>query len=98
MVELYNDDYDNFLDIDDSDVFIRKYSDDNIAIYNKRLSPSPDIITQNIQSYTAKNLYHTYTPIISPYSSVKILYFLFIMIIIWVIVYYLFGIINIVVK
>jgi len=92
LKELYkdeDDDYDNFLDIDDYDVFIRKYSDENIAIYNKRLSPSPDFITKNTKPYTPNNIYPTYTPIISKYSSVKILYFLFIIIIIYVIVYYL---------
>lgn len=94
----YDNDYDNFLDIDDYDVFIRKYSDENIAIYNKRLSPSPDLIAQNIKSYTTNNIYPTYTPIISQYSSVKIIYFLFIILIIYIIVYSLFCAINIIVK
>ena len=96
MVESYTNDYDNFLDIDDSDVFIRKYSDENIAVYNKRLSPSPDLISQNIKPHTP-NIYHTHTPVVFPYSNVKILYLLFIMTIIWVIIY-LFSTINIVVK
>lgn len=96
MIESYSNDYDNFLDIDDSDVFIRKYSDENIAIYNKRLSPSPDLIAQNIKPHDTNNI-HTYTPVVFPYSSIKILYLLLIMIIVWVIIY-LFGTINIVVK
>ena len=91
-----DNDYDNFLDIDDSDVFIRKYSDDNVAIYNKRLSPSPDItIIPNL--YKPKHNYPTYIRIISSYSSVKILYFLFIIVIIYVIVYYIFGTVNVIV-
>ena len=44
-------DYENFLDIDDNDIFIRKYSDDNIPIYNKRLSPSPDLIKEHEEYY-----------------------------------------------
>ena len=97
MNEVYdNDDYENFLDIDDNDIFIRKYSDDNVAIYNKRLSPSPDLtIIPNL--YKPKHNYPTYIPIISSYASVKILYFLFIMVIIYVIVYYLLGTINVIV-
>jgi hypothetical protein len=93
---VHDDDYANFLDIDDNDIFIRKYSDDNIAIYNKRLSPSPDLtIIPNL--YKPKHNSPTYIPIISSYSSVKILYFLFIMVIIYVIVYYLLGTINVIV-
>ena len=60
LKELYkdeDDDYDNFLDIDDYDVFIRKYSDENIAIYNKRLSPSPDFIPKNTKPYTPDNIF-----------------------------------------
>ena len=97
MNEVYdNDDYENFLDIDDNDIFIRKYSDENIPIYNKRLSPSPDItIIPNL--YKPKHNSPTYIPIISSYSSVKILYFLFIIVIIYVIVYYLFGTVNVIV-
>jgi len=95
---VHDDDYANFLDIDDNDVFIRKYSDDGIAIYNKRLSPSPDLTITSHISYYKNQIYPEYTPIISPYSNVKILYFLFIIIIIYVIVYSLFGTINVVVK
>lgn len=40
--------YDNYLDIDDNDYYIRKYSDDNIPIYNKRLTPSPTCIKEEI--------------------------------------------------
>jgi len=99
MKELYDDnDYENFLDIDDNDVFIRKYSDENMPIYNKRLSPSPDLIQPVLNLYNTNNIYPAYTPIISPYSTVKILYFLFIFIIIYVIVYSLFGTINVIVK
>ena len=98
MKELYDDDYENFLDIDDNDIFIRKYSDENIPIYNKRLSPSPDLTIPSPISYYKNQIYPEYTPIISPYSNVKILYLLFIMIIIYVIVYSLFGTINVVVK
>jgi len=90
-------DYDNFLDIDDYDVFIRKYSDENIAIYNKQLSQSPDLIANNTK-YNPNNIYPTYTPIISQYSSVKTIYFLFIIIIIYIIVYSLFCAINVIVK
>ena len=53
-MESEDSEYENFLDIDDNDIFIRKYSDDNIPIYNKRLSPSPDIIRNEKQKY------HTY--------------------------------------
>lgn len=95
---VHDDDYANFLDIDDNDVFIRKYSDENMPIYNKRLSPSPDLIQPVLNPYNTNNIYPAYTPIISPYSNVKILYFLFIIIIIYVIVYSLFGTINVVVK
>mgnify|MGYP005990250371 CR=1 FL=1 len=99
MNEVYdNDDYENFLDIDDNDIFIRKYSDENIPIYNKRLSPSPDIITTHTRPYIPVHIYPAYTHIISPHSNVKIIYFLFIIIIIYVIVYSLFGTINVVVK
>ena len=38
--------YDYFLDTDDNDYYIRKYSDENIPIYSKPLPPSPDIIKQ----------------------------------------------------
>jgi len=57
--EYEDDDYENFLDVDDNDIFIRKYSDDNIPIYNKRLSPSPDIINkkQKYHTYNQNNLY-----------------------------------------
>ena len=98
MKELYDDDYENFLDIDDNDIFIRKYSDENMPIYNKRLSPSPDLIHSVINHYNTNNIYPAYTHIVSPYSNVKILYFLFIFITIYVIVYSLFGTINVVVK
>lgn len=30
--------YDNFIDIDDNDYYIRKYSDENLPIYNKQLT------------------------------------------------------------
>ena len=95
---VHDDDYANFLDIDDNDIFIRKYSDENMPIYNKRLSPSPDLIQPVLNPYNTNNIYPAYTPIISPYSTVKILYFLFIFIIIYVIVYSLFGTINVIVK
>jgi hypothetical protein len=85
-----NQDYDMFLDIDDNDVFIRKYSNDNIAIYNKRLSPSPDIIKTNnyVNDYDSeydseydiedKYMYHkNNTHIIDVSSRVKLLYILF---------------------
>lgn len=39
--------YDYFLDTDDNDYYIRKYSDENIPIYSKPLPPSPDIIKQS---------------------------------------------------
>ena len=87
---VHDDDYANFLDIDDNDIFIRKYSDENIPIYNKRLSPSPDLMVIPT-SYKPKHLYPTYTPRISSYSSVKILYLLFTMIIIYVIVYFIYS-------
>ena len=45
---VHADDYANFLDIDDNDIFIRKYSDDNVAIYNKRLSDA-----EVLQNYNA---------------------------------------------
>lgn len=93
---VHDDDYANFLDIDDNDIFIRKYSDENIPIYNKRLLPSPDLIIIP-SSYKPKHKYPTYIPIMSSYSSVKIVYFLFIMVIIYIIVYYLFGTVNIIV-
>jgi|SaaInlV_150m_DNA_2_1039686.scaffolds.fasta_scaffold05546_3 hypothetical protein len=93
---VHADDYANFLDIDDNDIFIRKYSDDNVAIYNKRLSPSPDI-TIIPNSYKPIHKYPMHIPIISSYASVKILYFLFIIVIIYVIVYYLFGTVNVIV-
>lgn len=44
------DTYDNYIDTDDNDYYIRKYSDDNIPIYNKRLTPSHDRV--NATTYT----------------------------------------------
>ena len=41
--------YGNFLEIDDNDYYIRKYSDENIPIYSKPLTPSPDITRQIIK-------------------------------------------------
>lgn len=87
-----NQEYDMFLDIDDNDVFIRKYSNDNIPIYNKRLSPSPDLIINNKHynkydnedSDTDKDIYpinNTHTIDIS--SRVKLLYILFVIIMLY---------------
>ena len=44
------DTYGNYIDTDDNDYYIRKYSDDNIPIYNKRLTPSHDCV--NATTYT----------------------------------------------
>ena len=38
--------YGNFLEIDDNEYYIRKYSDENIPIYSKSLTSSPDIMKQ----------------------------------------------------
>lgn len=42
--------YDHYIDTDDSNYFIRKYSDENMPVYNKNLSVSPtNIIDMNNQ-------------------------------------------------
>lgn len=80
-------DYENFLDIDDNDIFIRKYSDDNIPIYNKRLSPSPDITNEKNKFYTyyQKN---PYTFNIPRYSRKQLFYIIPISIILYVVYYH----------
>lgn len=102
-----NQEYDMFLDIDDNDVFIRKYSNDNIPIYNKRLSPSPDLIINNKHynkydnehedSDADKDIYPiNNTHIIDVSSRVKLLYILFVIIIFYV--YHLFTSIYVIIK
>ena len=39
--------YDHYIDTDDCNYFIRKYSDENMPIYNKNLSVSPTNIEMN---------------------------------------------------
>ena len=39
--------YDHYIDTDDNNYFIRKYSDENMPIYNKNLSVSPTNIEMN---------------------------------------------------
>jgi hypothetical protein len=55
-----HNDYGIFIDTDDNNYFIRKYSDENIPIYNKTLQNSPKcIISENydIASLVSYNNY-----------------------------------------
>lgn len=83
------DDYENFLDVDDNDIFIRKYSDDNIPIYNKRLSPSPDIIRNEKQKYHTYNQNNLYPFNIIYGSSGQLRYIIPISVIIYLMYYHL---------
>ena len=50
-------DYGIFIDIDDHNYFIRKYSDENIPIYNKTLGNSPNCIIPEKRSLTIDQNY-----------------------------------------
>jgi hypothetical protein len=57
-----HNDYGIFIDIDDNNYFIRKYSDENIPIYNKTLGKSSNCIIsekyENVSSTNYDNYIH----------------------------------------
>lgn len=59
--------YDHYIDTDDSNYFIRKYSDENMPIYNKKLSVSPTNIDMNSELIH----HHTKSNILVPYCNYK---------------------------
>ena len=61
--------YDHYIDTDDSNYFIRKYSDENMPIYNKKLSVSPINIIDDMNNQLIHH--HTKSNALVPYCNYK---------------------------